>query len=110
VVGAVTMSGSSDLSVAATTGVALTISGFATGDTLRLAGFAHGPNESFSFTENAAKTKGVLTVTDGTRTASITLFGQYVAAGFHIVSDGAVGSVIGYGSATSILHDIAGRP
>jgi hypothetical protein len=35
---------------------------------------------------------------------------KYVAAGFHAISDGAVGSVIGYGSATSVLHDIAGKP
>jgi len=35
-----------------------------------------------TFTENAAHTSGVLKLSDGTHTASITLFGQYAAAGF----------------------------
>jgi hypothetical protein len=75
--------------------VALTVSGFAATDTLDLASFKFGTTEKHSFTENAAKTKGVLTITDGTLHASITLFGQYVATGFHLAKDGA-GTAITY--------------
>jgi len=110
VAGTVTMSGSSDLSVAATASVALTISGFAAGDTLRLAGFKAGTTEKLTFVENAAKTSGTLTVTDGALKATVTLFGQYVAAGFHAITDGAVGSVISYSTASASLVDLAGRP
>ena len=35
-----------------------------------------------TFAENAAHTSGVLTLSDGTHTAAITLFGQFAAAGF----------------------------
>jgi autotransporter passenger strand-loop-strand repeat protein len=98
------------LSIAATKGVAVTLSGFKATDTLDLAGFAFKTTEKLSFVENAAKTSGTLRVTDGTQRATITLFGQYVAAGFHVISDGAVGSVVSYGSATAMLHDLAGKP
>jgi filamentous hemagglutinin len=41
--------------------------------------FAH---ETATFTENSAGTAGTLTLSDGTHSASVTLFGQYAAAGF----------------------------
>ena len=41
-------------------------------------------------------TSGTLTVTEGAMKATVTLFGQYVAAGFQTITDGAVGSVISY--------------
>lgn len=47
-----------------------------------------------SFKENAKGTAGVLTVSDGTHTASVTLFGQYVAAGFHKFGDGVEGGTL----------------
>jgi autotransporter passenger strand-loop-strand repeat protein len=103
VVGAVTMSGSSDLSVAKTTGVALTVSGFGAGDIVRLASFRAGAAENLSFVENAAKTSGTLTITDGTQKATITLFGQYVAAGFHLANDPAGGTAISY-TAPPVAH------
>ncbi len=110
IVGTVTMSGGSDLSVAANTGVALTISGFGVGDTLRLARFAAGANEKLSFKENTAKTQGTLTITDGKLKATAVLFGQYVAAGFHAATDGAVGSVITYSTASSgQVGELAGK-
>jgi hypothetical protein len=104
VAGTVTMSSGSDLSVAAATGVTLSISGFGAGDLFRLASFEAGASETLSFTENAAKTSGTLTVREGTQKATITLFGQYVAAGFHVTTDGAVGSVITYAPPTSPTH------
>ena len=41
-------------------------------------------------------TSGVLSITDGTHSAAITLFGQFAAAGFQTASDGATGTDIIY--------------
>ena len=41
-------------------------------------------------------TSGKLSVSDGVHTAAITLLGQYLANGFHQVSDGGVGTAITY--------------
>ncbi len=65
--------------------------------------------ERLSFVENAAKTSGPLTITDGTQKATVTLFGQYVAAGFHAISDGTTGSVISYSTAFASHLDLAGK-
>jgi hypothetical protein len=43
------------------------------------------------FTQNTS-TSGTLTVTDGTHSAAITLFGQFAAAGFHTAPDGSGGT------------------
>jgi len=110
VAGTVTMSGISDLSVAGTTGIALTLSGFATGDLLRLADFQSMAAEKLTFVENGAKTRGVLTVTDGQLSATITLFGQYVAAGFHTMPDGSIGSVIQYNPISGAHQGLAAKP
>jgi hypothetical protein len=52
--------------------------------------------ETVKFAENAAKTEGVLTVTNGAHSQKLTLFGQYVAAGFHMASDGQGGTDVTY--------------
>jgi len=83
------------------------VSGFGPGDLLRLASFRTGTAEKLSFVENAAKTSGTLTITEGTQKATITLFGQYVAAGFHTISDGAAGTVITYSTASAGLPSLA---
>ena len=83
--------------------MSLSISGFGAGDILRLASFRAGGTERLSFAENAAKTSGTLTVTEGTQKATITLFGQYVAAGFHFAKDGA-GTAITYAKPTAAVH------
>jgi hypothetical protein len=75
--------------------VGLTVSHFHDGNHIDLTSFAPGAAEKLSFVENADKTKGILKITDGTQKASITLFGQYVAAGFHFAKDGA-GTAITY--------------
>jgi autotransporter passenger strand-loop-strand repeat protein len=95
------------LTVSATTGVALSISGFAATDTLDLAGFGFKSTEKLTFVENKAKTSGVLTVTDGVLHASVTLFGQYVVAGFHRASDGVAGTDITYASPPAAHLELA---
>lgn len=46
------------------------------------------------------KMGSVLTATDGTLKASLTLFGQYAATGFHLAKDGA-GTAVAYAVPTS---------
>jgi autotransporter passenger strand-loop-strand repeat protein len=95
-IGAVTFRDDGTLTMSGTADIHPTIKGFASSDALDLASFAHKAGEKLSFAENAAKTGGVLTITDGTLTAAVTLFGQYAAAGFHIGGDGHGGTAITY--------------
>ena len=74
----------------------MTISGFNRTDSLYLTAFAFQKTRILSYVENAQKTGGTLTLADGTARAAITLFGQYVAAGFHIAVDSGTGTVITY--------------
>jgi autotransporter passenger strand-loop-strand repeat protein len=106
VAGAVTFAKNSTggrLSVAATRGVALTVSGFAKTDTIDLTAFAP-KGAKLSFQENAAKTRGTLTITDGALKATVRLFGQYVAGGFKLSAAGAGGTAITY-TPTPAPHD-----
>jgi hypothetical protein len=99
ITGSVTFAGAGGkLSVAAST-AALTFSGFKAGDKLDLARFKFTAAEKLSFVENKSKTKGTLTITSGKLTATVTLFGQYVAGGFYLASDGATGTTVTYSSA-----------
>jgi hypothetical protein len=110
IVGAVTMTGFKNrLSAAGMANTAFAVSGFGATDTLDLASFAFKASEKLSFVENKAKTKGVLTVTDGSLKATITLFGQYVAAGFHLAGDHAAGTTIVYVPPAAHSLDIAAR-
>src|SRR5207247_46364 len=84
----------------------LTVSGFRTGDLLELSSFEHDAGEKLSFVENADQKKGVLTITDGSMKATITLFGQYVAAGFHLATDPAGGTAISYATPASAHVDL----
>jgi Ca2+-binding RTX toxin-like protein len=47
-------------------------------------------------TYSGSVTQNVLTVTDGTHYASITLMGRFVASGFHTASDNDAGTLITY--------------
>jgi T5SS/PEP-CTERM-associated repeat protein len=73
---------------------AAAIAGFAKGDGLDLTTFGSGTK--ISFKENAAKTQGTLTISQGAQHASLTLLGQFVAAGFAVGSDHHSGSLITY--------------
>jgi hypothetical protein len=74
---------------------AATITGFAAKDSIDLSNFGHSASEKLSFTENSAKTNGELVIKDGTKSFSVELFGQYIAADFKLAADGS-GSVITY--------------
>jgi hypothetical protein len=76
---------------AAFTGV---VSGFGGQDHLDLVDVA--PSATVSYAANADGLGGVLTVSDGVRTANIALAGQYDPTGFHVANDHLGGSVIGY--------------
>ena len=59
-----------------------TINNFATNSNMINVTDLNAARASATFTENAQGTAGVLHVTDGTHAANITLFGQFMAAGF----------------------------
>lgn len=87
------------------------IKGFATGDKIDLSStdFAFGGDETVTFQENDGGTAGMLTVTSGADVFSVQLFGQYVAAGFHLGADKHGGTLITYRPAAtaSTIHDLA---
>ena len=93
--GATTFGTHAALSVQPATGSTLTTSGFKATDSLILRNFAFGAGVTHSFKENAGKTEGVLTIKDGALKVTVDLFGQYVAAGFHLAKSGA-GTVVTY--------------
>jgi autotransporter passenger strand-loop-strand repeat protein len=70
------------------------VSGFGVLDYLDLRDIAFGSNTTLGFTEAAGNTSGTLRVSDGSRTANITLLGQYVTGQLGMGSDGAGGTFI----------------
>jgi hypothetical protein len=64
------------------------VAGLATGNSLDLADIAFGANTTLGYAPNAFNTGGTLSVTDGSQTANITLFGHYSAASFAMSNDG----------------------
>jgi hypothetical protein len=71
------------------------IAGFAAGDFLDLTAFDP-TKTTVGFVENAGKTQGTLTVTQGATHVSFTLLGQYAAAGFQAEPDSGAGTNIVY--------------
>ncbi len=61
-----------------------------------LADIGFGANTTLGYLANANGTGGMLSISDGTHSASIALFGQYAAAGFHVGSDSGAGSIVTY--------------
>jgi hypothetical protein len=75
----------------------------AAGDVIDVTNLTFAKLKSATFTENAAGTAGVLSVSDGAHSASVTFFGQFLAAnssgsaasaGFHFASNGIAGTNI----------------
>ena len=91
------------LTIQDTAGFEAGIGGLVAGDKIDLtsAAFAFSPSETLAFTENAGSTGGTLTVKDGANTLNLLLFGQFVASGFHLASDGHGGSAISYTQAAA---------
>jgi len=67
------------------------VSGFGVGDTLD-AGAPFGTGTTFVYTENSARTAGVLALTDGSMHASIAFLGNYATTNFGHASDGRGGT------------------
>jgi autotransporter passenger strand-loop-strand repeat protein len=84
------------LTIKAAKSVAFSTGGFTGTDKINLDGFAFASTETKSFHGNGAGTGGTLTVTDGALKATVTLFGQYIATGFHLARDAAGGTAITY--------------
>jgi len=59
-----------------------------------LGGFTFGGGETVSWVEAGGGTSGTLTVTDGAKTASLTLLGSYVTSNFQLADDGRGGSFV----------------
>ena len=72
------------------------VSGFGAGDALDLADIAFGANLTVGYSANATGTGGTLSISDTTHSASIALFGQFAAAGFHVGSDAGSGTMVTY--------------
>ena len=72
------------------------VSGFGAGDALDLADIAFGANLTVGYSANAAGTGGTLSISYTTHNASIALFGQFAAAGFHVGSDAGSGTMVTY--------------
>jgi hypothetical protein len=72
------------------------ISGFNQDDHLDLLDIAHGAGTTVSYTANADGIGGILSVSDGSHTATIGLVGQYDASGFTADSDGLGGTLVSY--------------
>ncbi|WP_426442478.1 DUF4347 domain-containing protein [Bradyrhizobium genosp. P] len=72
------------------------VSGFTSGDALDLTDIAFGANSTLGYAANTNGTGGTLSISDGTHSASIALFGQYAAAGFHVGNDSGAGTIVTY--------------
>jgi len=95
------------LTVKAAKSVAFTVSGFTGTDEINLDGFAFSTSETKSLHGNGGGTASTLTLKDGALTATVTLFGQYIAAGFHLARDAAGGTTITYTPPAAQHQDLA---
>ena len=85
ILGTTTFVTSSTLVLGAISGISLTVSGFDSTDKIDLTAFEFGGSEELSVVSSGTVQ---LTITDGTQTAKVSLFGQYAAAGFHLSQEG----------------------
>ena len=71
-----------------------TVAGFGIPGQIDLEDIAFGGNTTLGFQEAGSTLSGTLSVGDGTRTANLTLLGQYVAGQFQLFSDGNGGTLV----------------
>jgi hypothetical protein len=81
------------------------VSGMDGNDKLDLGDLHFSDSMSLSYAANADGSGGKLTVSDGSHTASISLTGQFDAAGFHAAADAGSGTLITY-TPTSIASQL----
>lgn len=101
--GTTTFARSSTLEFQAKTGILVTASGFDPSDAIDLAAFRFAGSQ-LSVVSRKATTQ--ITVTNHLQRASIVLFGQYSAAGFHLARNGA-GSTVSYIPPADAIHGLA---
>jgi hypothetical protein len=82
-----------------------TVSGIDGNDKLDLGDLHFSNSLSLSYAASADGSGGKLTVSDGSHTASITLTGQFDAAGFHAAADAGSGTLVTY-TPTSIASQL----
>jgi autotransporter passenger strand-loop-strand repeat protein len=90
----VTFGGSGDVIVQDAAGFAAAIGGFATGDTIDLAGFRGGSAATLTFVAASHPTGGTLDVAYGGAHVSLQLLGSYTSASFALAGDGFGGTLI----------------
>jgi hypothetical protein len=71
-----------------------TVAGLASQNGIDLPGIGFGANTTLAFSENNSHTGGTLTVTDGTRAATIALLGNYMASTLVTGADGHGGTLV----------------
>ena len=91
------------LATAQKTGVSLFTSGFRETDVIDFRSFTFSHSERLSYD----KFRGLLTITDGASHAQITVFGQYVAAGFHLTADASGGTQLTYSTQAAPHAELA---
>jgi autotransporter-associated beta strand protein len=92
---AITFAGASGtLQLGASQSFTGTVAGFGGNDQIDLGDIGFGANATLGYAANSSNTGGVLSISDGTHTANITLLGQYTASSFAMASDGNGGTLI----------------
>ena len=74
---------------------------------LGVADIAFGPNTTLGYSVNADGAGGTLSVSDGTQSGGIALFGQYAAAGFQVGGDNGTGAIVTFTSPEASQSDPA---
>jgi hypothetical protein len=99
--------GAATLEVADAAAFAGRVAGFGAGDAMDFTGLAYSASETLRYVANSGNTGGTLTVIDGTNTAHIALFGQYMAAGFQKMQDSGTGTTVTYTPPAAITPELA---
>lgn len=86
------------------------ISGWQGTDTIDLGDIAFGSQTTLGYAANSNHTGGVLTVSDGSHVATLSLLGQYAAASFALSSDGYGGVLITNPAAAGQVQSVLASP
>ena len=92
--GAVSFAGGGTLELDASQTFSGAVAGFGGSARLDLSDIAFGAHTTLGFAESGNNASGTLTISDGTHTAAIALFGQYIAGQFQLAGDGHGGTLV----------------